>query len=646
MAALTISSLNNGQADLVHIEDVATSKKRTAIDRLGQVKLTLQGAIDTIKAFNPRGSWDVLTEYSMKDVVSYGGGWYLAVISHISGENFEDDGGNWRVFQGEVLQPLGVGAVARTNQNKWLEYPSITDRGAVSGALAGNPIAFGNMEADEQYEAFYVPDGVFSTGLNKLKKRYFGPGTVLLGNGIGISGTPASSNISKSSGLSSINAGRTIGIRSDIWIGDSNYCGFGVEQHQSWLYLLQEMVNAQGLIGQGSYQTGGNFDRLSRSGTIHDGVSGPLRASLILTPGAKISFSSDFADYLAFWYERRPDAGSITLTKGAGILLGTVFCTGVAASNIFSGIDGLTISKGGRGELYTLECAGGNVEITGIFASSAQADGRSNPVFFQLQARSGYSSSDFVDDGVIEAIRAQTVYGGFFPRYFYGLGTNDIFNPSKAISAQQYQANVRHTVGRLAIANSSVVLVVPLRAGNSAYTPVIEPFDNYRRVIYELARELNFDVLDLSELDLVATGAYQPDGLHFNPYGHGVVAAFVYERYYAGMVVGPHSDAIELINGAGLAGSGYAPPRITLQPGGMSYMDGWFAVTGIPKGTYIGRVGIAFTAPTRQSARVTTVGSSGTATLLIEPNGFIQLFDYTADAITYLSLDGSLFSRV
>lgn len=84
MSALTIVGLNNGKSDLDHIEKVATSTERTTTDRMGNVKLTVSGAIESLRAFNLRGSWAAAIDYAVKDVYTSDGLAYVTVIAHRS----------------------------------------------------------------------------------------------------------------------------------------------------------------------------------------------------------------------------------------------------------------------------------------------------------------------------------------------------------------------------------------------------------------------------------------------------------------------------------------------------------------------------------------------------------------------------------
>lgn len=70
-------------------------------DRLGVNRLTLAGAINTIREVTMRGAWAATTIYNAKDIVSNGGGWYIALDAHTSGATFAgDEAAHWRLHQG------------------------------------------------------------------------------------------------------------------------------------------------------------------------------------------------------------------------------------------------------------------------------------------------------------------------------------------------------------------------------------------------------------------------------------------------------------------------------------------------------------------------------------------------------------------
>lgn len=141
MPAITITDLNNAKTDVDHIAAIATSTAPTSIDRLGNVKKTVAGAVATIISINNRGAWGTATIYATKDIVSVAGTWYVCVVVHTSSAAFATDAANWRVYQGVIsgdlaastgsglvgYLPAGVGAVATNMQVKQRERKSLLD---------------------------------------------------------------------------------------------------------------------------------------------------------------------------------------------------------------------------------------------------------------------------------------------------------------------------------------------------------------------------------------------------------------------------------------------------------------------------------------------------------------------------------------
>lgn len=156
MPAITSLDLSNAKLDVDHIADIATSTDYTATDRLGHVKNTMVGAVASIMAFNSRGSWSANTSYSIKDLVSVSGTWYVAVVAHTSGTTFADDvASKWRIYQGVTLSDLadqniansigyisqGVGAVPTTVAAKLGHIVSVKDFGAILDGITDDSLA-------------------------------------------------------------------------------------------------------------------------------------------------------------------------------------------------------------------------------------------------------------------------------------------------------------------------------------------------------------------------------------------------------------------------------------------------------------------------------------------------------------------------
>lgn len=84
MPGISITDLNNAQLDVTTIAAIANSPASTVTDRLGTIKTTVFGAVQTLKAFNVRGPWVTATPYALKDVYAFGGYAYVAVVAHTS----------------------------------------------------------------------------------------------------------------------------------------------------------------------------------------------------------------------------------------------------------------------------------------------------------------------------------------------------------------------------------------------------------------------------------------------------------------------------------------------------------------------------------------------------------------------------------
>jgi len=138
------------------LDEAVNSTAQTFTDRLGVVKPTVLGAIETMKAFSSRGAWVAATAYAVKDLVSSSGTWYVCVVAHTSSASLATDlATKWRVYQGVLSGDLsgsggssivgfiqtGTGALARTVQDKLRERISVLDFGADPTGVADSSAA-------------------------------------------------------------------------------------------------------------------------------------------------------------------------------------------------------------------------------------------------------------------------------------------------------------------------------------------------------------------------------------------------------------------------------------------------------------------------------------------------------------------------
>jgi len=175
MAAINVTDLSNAKLDVDHIEEVANSLAATATDRLGNIKDTVKGAVDTLKAFNSRGAWVTATAYAVKDLVTNGGQWYACVTAHTSSASFATDSANWRVHQGVTSADLalssasagigfiqaGTGAVAETTQSNARRLPHVKQFGAVGNGITDDTTKIAAALLAHQQLDFGGPENVY-----------------------------------------------------------------------------------------------------------------------------------------------------------------------------------------------------------------------------------------------------------------------------------------------------------------------------------------------------------------------------------------------------------------------------------------------------------------------------------------------------
>jgi hypothetical protein len=106
MTTPTTNPVPSGSAlDLLYnaerLDEVVNSAALTYLDRLGAARMTLAGAVDSIKSITSRGAWVTGTVYAAKDVASNAGSWWICLAPHTAGATFAgDQAAYWRLYQG------------------------------------------------------------------------------------------------------------------------------------------------------------------------------------------------------------------------------------------------------------------------------------------------------------------------------------------------------------------------------------------------------------------------------------------------------------------------------------------------------------------------------------------------------------------
>lgn len=107
MTAITVQDLNNAKLDVDLIAEVATSSETTATDRMGNTKLTVVGAMQSLIGYNIRGAWATATAYAVKDIFTDGVVTYATVLAHTSTSIAADlSAGKIALYQGVTVQDI------------------------------------------------------------------------------------------------------------------------------------------------------------------------------------------------------------------------------------------------------------------------------------------------------------------------------------------------------------------------------------------------------------------------------------------------------------------------------------------------------------------------------------------------------------
>jgi hypothetical protein len=173
MPSININDLNNAKADVDHIAAVATSTAPTTADRLGRIKLTLQGAMiniglaaDAVMAglgYSPPVTYATGLSMTLRSqTVTYAGNTYApnsGSLPFVTSGTFET--AKFRLIQGIVFADLaaalgsslmgfiqlGVGAIKRSVQDELRERVSVMGFGAKGDGVTDDTAAFANAAA-------------------------------------------------------------------------------------------------------------------------------------------------------------------------------------------------------------------------------------------------------------------------------------------------------------------------------------------------------------------------------------------------------------------------------------------------------------------------------------------------------------------
>lgn len=176
-------------------------------------------------------------------------------------------------------------------------------------------------------------------------------------------------------------------------------------------------------------------------------------------------------------------------------------------------------------DTVTITAVGGTVVITGLL--TLRVSGNSTLCYVN-----GVSGWGYQDHALQARVDAAAEHINFFgptteTAIILNLGTNNIYNPGKALSPSAYVAAIDDLINKYATALTKTVdfvISVPPQAAPGTDTVTGDPYLAYVDAIIEYAQANQRQLLRLDKTGLSGTGTFLDDTIHPNDKGHNILA--------------------------------------------------------------------------------------------------------------------------
>jgi lysophospholipase L1-like esterase len=293
----------------------------------------------------------------------------------------------------------------------------------------------------------------------------------------------------------------------------------GGQISNAWFYrFTQGIMWLTEQIGQPGAVT--NFNDPTRyglnlAGSTSVGTAGPVKASLVMTPGSTITFTGTFPR-IAVWAQQSAGAGKLELRLN-GTLYDTLDYSGSTASDVVK----ISSANAGTSGTHVITCTTANVEVTAILQSVGAPSNTTWPIYM---AKSGESSSLF-DSTTLTSVRT-ILHGPNNPTsgralVFFQMLLNDYLDGSAtAKTSLAYRAKLERIFSALTADGHQVIMVIPPRPDEATRPGYLgETFAPYATRAREAAEAYGIPVIDANAYDMNGEG-YLPDGVHPSTAGH------------------------------------------------------------------------------------------------------------------------------
>lgn len=321
-----------------------------------------------------------------------------------------------------------------------------------------------------------------------------------------------------------------------LLLGDSITEGVGVGDYTagySYQFMRSLMNATDDGFGQDpgyGYHTIVNMaNQLSEPGVTTTGSlvgGGVVGSRLSLAAGQSITITGKEIAFLDFIYDGSLSSGSLVYAMN-GTTIATKVISGTGLQSTFPTALNAAQTPIAASDTVVVTASGGTVVVTGILPYKESWTGK--PLMYAV-AKSGTAYQDYTSAAALDELAYYLNFSrsGKVNVIVLALGTNNIYNPSKALSPANTVAQITALISGLeSRIGTDIYPVISIPPKATAAWPVALPSYTYEDYVDAIANyaEQRFATLVRNDLSLLSrTSVFYSDGVHPNEIGHNIMA--------------------------------------------------------------------------------------------------------------------------
>lgn len=257
--------------------------------------------------------------------------------------------------------------------------------------------------------------------------------------------------------------------------------------------------------------------------------SGVVASRLRLTAGQTITITNRNFNFCDFFYDASSSNGTLELRLN-GVLVATKTISGTGIQNTFPTVIKEFIETK-LSDVVTVT-ATGTIVILGIQTLRAAQD---SPLGY-IVSKSGYGLQDFNTSTALDEIANYVNFSsGTNKTLAIALGTNNIYQPERALSPSEYISNLSSLIDGINSRCGKVnyILTVPPRSNESVFPVILNNFtyQDYVNAIVNFSIQNDYVTIRYDKTVLgTGNSKYLSDNIHFNDEGHTIAAGLWVEN--------------------------------------------------------------------------------------------------------------------